>query len=420
MIPGNRFLPLMLVAATIVILALLPHLFNSRYALTLLNQLGIGIVFALSYNMLLGQSGLLSFGHAVYFGLGGFTALHALNAITDGDLPLPVPLLPIVGGLMGLAVGIILGWVSTRRSGTIFAMISLGFAELVAASSNIMRGYFGGEEGISGDRMSGPVLFNLSMGPQRDVYYVIAAWMVISALLMYLITQTPLGRMANAVRDNPLRVAFVGYNPQTVRFLMFAISGFFAGIAGSLFAINFEIITAQAVGIEYSANVLMMAYIGGTGYFLGPVLGAIIYTALSIVLSAYTEAWMFYLGVFFIIVVLYAPNGVSGVLAVHEPVLRARLMHRLLPAYGLALVTAATLLAGAVVVIESSYHLSQPGALTATMNLAGIEFDADGWRPWAFGLGALALGALLLRETIHRVGHAWADVRHHLTGDAAT
>lgn len=236
---------------------------------------------------------------------------------------------------------------------------------------------------------------------------------------MYLITQTPLGRMANAVRDNPLRVAFVGYNPQTVRFLMFAISGFFAGIAGSLFAINFEIITAQAVGIEYSANVLMMAYIGGTGYFLGPVLGASIYTALSIVLSAYTEAWMFYLGVFFIIVVLYAPNGVSGVLAVHEPVLRARLMYRLLPAYGLAFVTVATLLVGAVIVIESSYHLSQPGALTATMSLAGIEFDADAWQPWAFGLGALALGAFLLRETIHRVGHAWAEVRVRLTGEAA-
>jgi branched-chain amino acid transport system permease protein len=416
---GNRFLPPMLVVATIVLLALLPHLVDGRYALTLLNQLGIGIVFALSYNMLLGQSGLLSFGHAVYFGLGGFAALHALNAITGGDLPLPVPFLPIVGGLMGLTCGIILGWVSTRRSGTIFAMISLGFAELVAASSNIIRGYFGGEEGISGDRMSGPVVFDLTMGPQRDVYYVIAAWMVGSALLMYLITQTPLGRMANAVRDNPQRVAFVGYNPQTVRFLMFALSGFFAGIAGSLFAINFEIITAQAVGIEYSASVLMMAYIGGTGYFLGPVLGAIIYTALSIVLSAYTEAWMFYLGVFFIIVVLYAPNGVSGVLAVHEPVLRARLMHRLLPAYGLALVTAVTLLVGAVVVIESSYHLSQPGALTATMTLGGIEYDADSWQPWVFGLGALGAGAFLLKETIRSVGNAWSDVRNRMLGDAA-
>ncbi len=419
MTPGNRILPLMLVIATIVGLALLPHMIDSRYALTLLNQLGIGIVFALSYNMLLGQSGLLSFGHAVYFGLGGFAALHALNAITDGDLPLPVPFLPIVGGLMGLTCGIILGWFSTRRSGTIFAMISLGFAELVAASSNIIRGYFGGEEGISGDRMSGPVVFNLSMGPQRDVYYVIAAWMLVSVLLMYLITQTPLGRMANAVRDNPQRVAFVGYNPQTVRFLMFALSGFFAGIAGSLFAINFEIITAQVVGIEYSASVLMMAYIGGTGYFLGPVLGAIIYTALSIVLSAYTEAWMFYLGVFFIIVVLYAPNGVSGVLAVHEPVLRARLMHRLLPAYALAFVTAVILLIGAVVVIESSYHLSQPGALTATMDLGGIEYDADAWQPWVLGLGALALGAFLLRETIRSVGNAWADVRSRMTAEAA-
>ncbi len=416
---GLRLLSVIAVLTLVAVLAAVPHVVSSGFTLSLLNQIGIGVVFALSYNMLLGQSGLLSFGHAVYFGLGGFTALHVLHTITGGDLPLPVPLLPLVGGVMGLVCALALGWVSTRRAGTIFAMITLGVAELVAASSNIIQGYFGGEEGISGDRMSGPVLFGLTMGPQQDVYYVIVVWMLLSAGLMYLITETPLGRMANAVRDNPERAAFVGYNPRTIRFMMFALSGFFAGIAGGLFAINYEIITAEAVGINVSASVLMMAYIGGIGYFFGPVIGAVIYTLLSTVLSAYTEAWMFYFGVFFLIVVLYAPNGISGVLAAHTPVLRAHLMHRLMPAYATALLPTLVLLLGAILLVEINYHLSISGNYDSEMSILGVGFDAASWWPTLAGLAALVVGGALLWRTLPYVGLAWSEVRAELAGEAA-
>src|SRR5690606_89798 len=137
-----------------VLLVILPLIFRGTLATSVLNQMGIAVVFALSYNMLLGQGGMLSFGHAVFFGLGGFMAVHFLNYI-EGGLPLPVWLVPLVGGLFGLLFGILIGSVSTRRAGTVFAMISLGIGEMVAAASLIFVAFFGGEEGGSGDRTEG-------------------------------------------------------------------------------------------------------------------------------------------------------------------------------------------------------------------------------------------------------------------------
>ena len=121
------------VAAAIVLLVL-PKIFSSGGSLTTFSLIGISIIFSLSYNILLGQTGMLSFGHAVYYGLGGFLAIHAMNMIAGNKLPMPLPLVPLIGGLAGLLFAVLLGWVSTRRSGTAFAMISLGVAELVASS----------------------------------------------------------------------------------------------------------------------------------------------------------------------------------------------------------------------------------------------------------------------------------------------
>ena len=127
-------------------------LFSSGGSLTTFSLIGISIIFSLSYNILLGQTGMLSFGHAVYYGLGGFLVIHAINIIGANKLPIPLPLVPLVGGLAGLLFAILLGWVSTQRSGTAFAMISLGVAELVASSALILRTFFGGEDGISANR----------------------------------------------------------------------------------------------------------------------------------------------------------------------------------------------------------------------------------------------------------------------------
>jgi branched-chain amino acid transport system permease protein len=142
------------IAAAIALLTL-PFIFSSAGSLTTFSLIGISIIFSLSYNILLGQTGMLSFGHAVYYGLGGFLAIHGMNLIASSKLPVPLPLVPLIGGIAGLFFAATLGWVPTRRSGTAFAMISLGVAELVASSSLILRSFFGGEAGISANRTKG-------------------------------------------------------------------------------------------------------------------------------------------------------------------------------------------------------------------------------------------------------------------------
>ena len=158
------------------LLLVLPFVFSSGASLTMMSLMGFAIIFALSFNMLLGQTGMLSFGHAVYYGMGGFMTAHALNVIAAGKWPIPLPLLPLVGGLAGLFFAIVFGWVSTKRAGTAFSMISLGVGELVAACSLILRGFFGGEGGVSTSRTATLRLFDISFGPQIQVYYLIAAW----------------------------------------------------------------------------------------------------------------------------------------------------------------------------------------------------------------------------------------------------
>jgi branched-chain amino acid transport system permease protein len=200
------------------VLVMAPLIFTSSLSATMLSQMGIAIIACLSFNMLLGQGGMLSFGHAVYTGLGAYSAIHALNAVTKGALPIPVSLVPLVGGLAGMGFAVVLGYVTTKKSGTPFAMITLGMAELVFAMSLMFSEFFGGEAGVAGNRVTGTPVFGISFGPQIQVYYLIALYTFICVAAMFAYTRTPLGRMLNAVRDNPERVEFIGYSTQKVRY----------------------------------------------------------------------------------------------------------------------------------------------------------------------------------------------------------
>jgi len=212
----------------VLIVALLPQVARSGTSIAVLNQMCIMVIFSLSYNMMLGQGGMLSFGHAVYFGLGGYVAIHFMK-MAAGSYFLPLPLVPLIGGLAGLCFGLIIGSFSTNRAGTVFAMISLGIGELIAASSLIFVKFSGGEEGITADRTDLTSVFGIQFRSELAVYYLIGAWMLISAWLMYRFSRTPVGRMANAVRDNPERAEFVGYSQRQVRLISFMAAGFFAG-----------------------------------------------------------------------------------------------------------------------------------------------------------------------------------------------
>jgi branched-chain amino acid transport system permease protein len=345
----------------------------------------------------------------VYYGLGAFFVVHAMNAIIRAKYPIPLPVIPLIGGIAGLVFGIIFGSVSTRRGGTAFAMISLGLAELVASSSLILRGFFGGEEGITTNRTRLFRVFDVNFGSQLQVYYLIAAWCLICMIAMYALTRTPFGRMCNAVRENPERVEFVGYSPTMVRFIAFSLAGFFAGVAGGLAAINFEIVNATYVGLQQSGIVLLAAFIGGIGHFVGPVLGAILVTYLQVMLSDVTEIWQLYFGLMFIAVVMFAPGGLAGLLMMHAPLAHTRALHRLIVPYTLMLAAALIVAVGVILLIETAYHLMAKASEGGAMRMFGVSFDAATVWPWLVAVALIAVGSFLTRLVWPMVAHAWNE-----------
>ena len=400
------------------LLIIAPRLMSSGSVISLLSLMGTTMIFALSYNMLLGQSGMLSFGHAVYSGMGAFFAIHAINLAGNGTLPVPLTLVPLIGGAAGLLFGILFGYVTTKRSGTTFSMISLGIVELVFACSLMFPGFFGGEGGIAGDRVFGTPLFGISYGPQIQVYYLIAFWLFICTAAMFAISQTPLGRIANAVRDNPERAEFIGYDTQRVRYLMLILSGFFAGISGALTAINFEIVSAENVSAVRSGAVLLFTFIGGIGFFFGPMLGAIVGVFLTVMLSEFTKAWQLYLGLFFILIVMYAPGGLASLIMMNVRVAAHGHLRRILP-LGLSLLVACAIgLLGLIILIELLYHLTLESAMGTEMRLFGQVVDTAAASGWLIGLVLWLVGLagfLLFRSRFLAV---WGDVNAEIEKSA--
>jgi branched-chain amino acid transport system permease protein len=383
------------------ILLILPRIFDSILGISILNQMAIAIVFALSYNMLLGQGGMLSFGHAVYFGLGGFMAVHALIMIEFETVYFSVVLIPLVGGLFGLMAAILIGSFSTRKAGTVFAMISLGIGELIAASSLIFADFFGGEAGVIGDRTFGPPLFGVDFAQDLEVYYLASFWVFIATLFMYLFTQTPVGRMANAVRDNPERAEFIGYSARRVRFISFCASGLFAGIAGGLFAMNYEFMTEENLNAATSGRVLLMAYIGGLGYFIGPIIGAVILTLMNSLLSSYTELWMLYLGIMFLLTVMFLPRGFAGFIMMHQTAWVHGRLKNLLAPYLITGTPGLACLAGAIALIEMS-HTQQE-----VFHYLGLTLNPASIFSWAILIGLTGASAYLTWLSLGQLRDAW-------------
>jgi branched-chain amino acid transport system permease protein len=393
------------------VLIVAPHLFASNLALTMLSQIGIAIVACLSYNMLLGQGGMLSFGHAVYTGLASFVAIHALNKIGSGALPLPVSLIPVVGGLTGAGFAVLLGYVTTKKAGTPFAMITLGIGELVFAMSLMVPEFFGGEGGISGNRMAGKPVLGISFGPQIQVYYLLAAYTFVCTVAMFAFTRTPLGRMLNAVRDNPERVEFIGYSTKRVRYLAFIISGFFAGVAGGMYALNFEIATAEVVGAGRSGLYLLFTFLGGATFFFGPIIGAVLMVVAYVLLSEFTKAWLLYLGLIFLFMVMYAPGGIASLIMMNLRVAAYGKLRRLWTGYLALGATSLVVLLGAAAMIEMVYHLQLNEALGSQVKFLGAMIDARGLDAW-FGAGFVLLTGLVLFELARRrFAHEWGEIQ---------
>jgi branched-chain amino acid transport system permease protein len=407
--------------ALAVVFAGAPQIFSSGSALTMMSVMGEMIIFALSFNILLGQTGLLSFGHAVYFGLGGFVAIHAMNAFIHAKAGAPVVVIPLIGGAAGLAFGLLFGFISTKRAGLVFSMISLGLGELVSSSSAVLRSFFGGEEGITSNRTKLAPFFAHKFGPQIEVYYLVAVWCFLCIAAMYALTRTPFGRMCNAVRENGERVEYIGYSAQTIRFMAFSFASFFAGIAGGLTAVNFEIMNAQQLGAQQSALVLLMSYIGGVGYFAGPIVGAILLTFLQISLSDVTDVWQLYLGLLFIGFVIFAPGGIVGWLMLHRDAMLKRQLWDLAPAYAMVAPALTASFVGAVMLIElAERELALARSEGSAMRLFGIAVDASSLAPWSIALIVFCGGGGVTWLLWPKVTHAWGAVNVRLTTRGGT
>jgi branched-chain amino acid transport system permease protein len=380
---------------------------QSGFVVSMLSQMGMMSILALSYNMLLGQAGLFSFCHATFFGIGGYATIHFLNLAGTGDLPLPMELIPLLSGLSGLGLAIVFGYMATKQRATAFAMITLGIGELMVTSALMFHHFFGGEGGVNTNRMIDRSLFGLKYAHGIEVYYLILAWTVLATLAMLFLTQTPLGRMANASRDNFERVQFVGYDPRMVRFFQFALSGFFAGIGGGLYAITYEIVTFDALAAPLSANALLMAYIGGSASFGGPILGAVLITLLQSGVSLLSNSWLVYVGVLFITMVIFAPAGIVGLLAAHGPIMRAGQLGRLTVPYIRVLVPGILMVTGFVGLVELTSFLTIGAAQGKSLVLFGSRIDIHAVLPWLVATLSLLVGIVWLRREARSFRRVW-------------
>lgn len=403
---------LVLLVVGLAVLAILP-LFLSPNLMNAVIKMMIAALFALAFTLAMGQAGMLSFGHAAYYGLGAFAALHLMRAVEMKLFFFPTPLVPTAGAAIGFLFGIVFGWLATQRTGVYFAMVTLALAELLFTLAPAWNSVFGGESGISTMRGAS---WGLSFGPDSHVYYLTLAWFVISAWCMWAFTKSPLGRLALALRDNEHRARFLGFNTHVARTLIFAISCMFTGVAGALLAIaneatNYTIFSAQA-----SANVVLQTFIGGAGTFFGPALGAATMTLFARVTSDLTRSWLLYQGLIFVLIMLFAPEGLGGIVSLHTRRLRKDGWRHLLLPYLLCLVVGLLLIGGLLFVVESirvvmtdAYFARRAaaGGVWVPYQLFGHTFEPLGLTTWAMPIMLLGVGSLLLPMARRVTAAAW-------------
>ena len=409
---SSRARPLGLLLAFGGVLLVLPLLLTPNLVNAVIKMMIAGL-FALSFSLAMGQAGMLSFGHSAYYGLGAFATLHLMKAVERSLVAWPTPLLPLAGAAAGLLCGLAFGWLATQRTGVYFAMVTLALAELLFTLAPTWNSVFGGEAGISTMRMNS---WSINFASDRGVYYLTLAWVVGSAWCLWAFTRTPMGRLALAVRDNEHRVRFLGFNTHGAKTLIFAISTMFTGVAGALLAIaneatNYTIFSAQA-----SANVVLQTFIGGAGTFFGPALGAAIMTFFARVTSDLTRSWLLYQGLVFVIVMLFVPDGIGGLISVHARRLRASAFKHLTLPYLVCLVVGLLLLGGVVFTVESVHVvLSDAYAVLRRANggalvpyrLFGRQFHPLSPWTWSIPLVSILAGAALLPVARRLTRHGW-------------
>lgn len=259
-------------------------------------------IFALGFDLLVGYTGLLSFGHAAFWGTGAYVAGYCLLHYSPDVVPAI-----LIGTAAVTVISVVLGFLTLRRTGIYFAVLTLAFAEMLyyAALSPLQK-WTGGENGLTG--LPSPSLAGLSL-EGLNMYYMVAVIAFVAVYVARRIVRSPYGLLLHAIRSNDLRLESTGFHVWRYKMMAFVISGIYAGVAGSLYAIYETYVPTDSLYWGTSGEVVMMAVIGGLGTLFGPMFGAALVLYLENVLSAWTEQWLLLQGLIFMAVIIFFPGG---------------------------------------------------------------------------------------------------------------
>jgi len=298
--------PRVLGIAATVVLAVLPWALP-RHQLSILTDLLIFGLFALSLDLIMGYTGMVSFGHAAYFGLGAYGS--ALVLIHFGQ---PIPVALLAGAVLAGLVAAPVGWFSTRATGIYFAMLTLAFAQLLYTVAYKWRDLTGGSDGIAGVPKTALYWGGPSLASPRAFYFVVAVTLVLSFVICRALARSPFGRALQAIRENERRFVALGRDPRPFKLLVFIIAAVFAGLAGALFAPFRGFASPEVMFWVLSGQGLMMVITGGIGTLIGPIVGAMVFILVQEIMSTYTEHWMIFTGLIFVLMVIFLPGGLVG------------------------------------------------------------------------------------------------------------
>lgn len=294
----------------VVFMALLPFLVQPLgITTTLATEILTMSLFALAFNVLLGYTGMVSFGHVAFLGMGAYVAVLSQKHLCPGDVILPI----LLGAVAATALGAVLGFLMVRARGMYFALLSLAFSQMMFTIIFRWTDVTGGENGLGG--IVRPTLLGFNLSDALTFHYFTLLWVVVSAYLIWRLVRSPFGRVLEAIRENDQRAASLGYNTRRYRFVAFVITCFFSGIAGALYAFTIRFVYPEIIHWSAAGNVVFMTIVGGMGSFFGPVLGATLFIGMRDWISSYTENWLIFFGTVFVLFVMFAPDGIMGLLS---------------------------------------------------------------------------------------------------------
>jgi len=270
---------------------------------SLASEMLIFAIFAMGYDILFGYTGLLSFGHAIFFGAGAYSLGLLLIKF---QAPLLVGLL---GGVsVTLAIALVVGFLSIRVKGIYFVMVTLAFCQMFYFIAFKWAGLTGGDNGLHG--VPRPPIFTIHLDSELRLYYLILILFVLCLLLALRIVHSPFGRALQSLKSNEDRAKSIGFNTARFKLLSFLISAFFGGLAGGLYALHLNFVPLETLNIMASGDVVIMSIIGGIGTLYGPIFGAMLLVYLKNLMSGWTAQWNFIMGILFITSVLTLRRGI--------------------------------------------------------------------------------------------------------------